>query len=271
MNDARHAWLATHPWLEPMARLHDLVEDAVARAPLRAPAVPLPAWAEEHATGVPLLRAAAGREVACAATGALAAVVERMASAEIGGKTGAACRELRQALAAPGALARAAAWIFWGSATGAPPPHLGLVRLLGWSALRRMLAAPLAEAAPLRSEERWGRPHCPTCGALPGLAHLAADQGGRERWLACGCCGTRWPWRRIGCPFCGNEAPDRLAVLEADGAVRLDVCEGCKGYLKTCVTDGEVDLFLADWPTLHLDLAARNHGFERVGASLYEL
>jgi FdhE protein len=292
MDAARQAWLAAHPWLAPLSQLHELVDEAVARAPLPAPAIPVDAWAPEHAAGVPLLQAAAGREVGEAAAAALGAVVDRIARAAVPGKTGIACQELHQALVAPGALERAAVWCFAltppspagaggeaagegarvaGSRLGAPPPHLGLARLLGWTALRRLLAATVAQAAPLRSAERWGHAHCPTCGARPGLAHLTEEEGARTRKLACGCCGTRWPWRRIGCPFCGNEAPDRLGVLEGDGAVRLDVCEGCKGYLKTCVTDGEAELFLADWPTLHLDLAARNHGFERIGASLYEL
>jgi FdhE protein len=272
MDAARQAWLASHRWLEPVARFQDLVDESIARGPLREVTLSAEAWADEHASGVPLLHAAAGREVAGPAAEALGALVERLAAADIPGKTGAACRALRAALSDPEALAREVERVVSGSAPGAPPPHAGLLRLLGWSALRRLLAATLASAAPLRAEERWGRAHCPTCGALPGLAHLATAEGNaRARALACGCCGTRWAYRRIGCPFCGNEAPDRLGILEAEGAVRLDVCEDCKGYVKTCVTDCEADLFLADWPTLHLDLAARHHGFKRVGASLYEI
>jgi FdhE protein len=271
MDAVRHAWLAAHPWLEPIARFQDLAEEAAARAPLDEVPVSLEAWAGEHAAGVPLLHAAAGRELVAAAAGALGAMAERMASADVRGRMGDACRELHEALAVPGALASASCWVVPGVGPGTPPPQLGLLRLLGFCALRRLLAPSLAAAAPLRAEERWGRVHCPTCGALPGLAQLASDTGARARSLACGCCGTRWACRRIGCPFCGNEAPDLLGVLEAEGAVRLDVCEACRGYLKTCVTDGAETLFLADWPTLHLDLAARNRGFKRLGASLYEV
>jgi FdhE protein len=271
MDALRHAWLAAHPWLEPIARFQDLVEEAALRAPLREAPVSLQAWESDHAEGVPLLHAAAGRDLAGVAAEALGAMAEWLAAAGVFGKMGVACRQLHEALSAPGALPGAAAWLVPGAGPGAPPPQLGLLRLLGWSALRRLLTPSLEAAAQLRAEERWGRAHCPTCGALPGLAHLAGDAGGRARSLACGCCGTRWGYRRIGCPFCGNEAPDLLGVLEAEGAVRLDVCEGCKGYVKTCVTEGAEALFLADWPTLHLDLAARNHGFRRVGASLYEV
>jgi FdhE protein len=271
MDAVRHAWLAAHPWLDALARFQDLVEEAAASVPRREVPVSLEAWAEEHAQGVPLLHAAAGRALAGAGAEALGAVAARMARADVRGKVGDACRELHAALAAPGALPRAAEWVVPGAAPGSPPPHLGLLRLLGFCALRPLLAPAIAAAAPLRAEERWGRAHCPTCGALPGLAHLASDAGARARSLACGCCGTRWPYRRLGCPFCGNEAPDRLGVLEAEGAVRLDVCEDCKGYVKTCLADGAEALLLEDWPTLHLDLAARSRGFKRVGASLYEV
>jgi FdhE protein len=271
MDAARQAWLAAHPWLAPLSRLHERVDEAVARAPMAAPPVSAEAWDDERAAGVPLLQSAAGRAIGDAAPGALAAVIEALASADVPGPIGAACRALRDAFADPRARAGTAAWIFEGTGPGAPPPHLGFARLVGWSTLRRLVSATLARTAPLRSEESWGHTHCPTCGARPGLARLADDGGARTRVLACGCCGTRWPWRRIGCPFCGNESLDRLGVLEADGAVRLDVCEGCRGYVKTCVGDGDAELLLADWPTLHLDLAARSHGLERMGASLYEL
>ena len=51
---------------------------------------------------------------------------------------------------------------------------------------------------------------------------------------------------------------DRLALLELEGpaGLRLDVCESCKGYLKTYTGQGQEALFLADWPTLVLDAMA---------------
>ena len=66
---------------------------------------------------------------------------------------------------------------------------------------------------------------------------------------------------------------DRLGLLQLDQepALRLDVCEECKGYLKTWTGAGDAELFLSDWSTLHLDVLARDRGFRRLGASLYEL
>jgi FdhE protein len=105
------------------------------------------------------------------------------------------------------------------------------------------------------------------------LAFLADEGGARARHLACGCCGTRWRYRRVACPFCESEDARQLGVLEIDRepSLRLDVCDGCKGYVKTYTGAGEEDFFLADWPTLHLDVLARDRGYERRGASLFAL
>ncbi len=147
------------------------------------------------------------------------------------------------------------------------------MRLLAWAAVRRALSAALRGAGAWCEPERWDRPVCPACGAPPSMAQLLPGEAARPRLLACGCCGTRWRWRRIGCPFCASETSDHLRVLVVDGqeALRIDACGTCGGYLKTYTGEGDEELFLADWPTLHLDLAALERGFRRMGASLYEL
>jgi len=154
-----------------------------------------------------------------------------------------------------------------------PSAHPGLLRFLAWTAVRRVLE-PVVEGSSRWSDgERWGRGYCPTCGAFPPSAQLAAEEAGRPRFLACGCCRTRWQFRRIGCPFCGNEAQEHLGILQVEGeeGLRIDVCGECRGYVKTYTDEGDEALFLADWPTLHLDVLAVQRGFERVGASLYQL
>jgi FdhE protein len=105
------------------------------------------------------------------------------------------------------------------------------------------------------------------------LAQLVASDEGRRRFLACCCCGTRWRYRRIGCPHCGIETAEDMGVLQVEGeeGLRIDVCNECRAYLKTYIGEGDEDLFLSDWPTLHLDLQATGLGYQRVGASLYEL
>ena len=110
-------------------------------------------------------------------------------------------------------------------------------------------------------------------GARPGLALLAPHEAGKRRLLACAVCGTRWSYRRLGCPFCGTEQPDRLDALEIEGeeGVRLDACRACGGYWKTVTADADAAFLLADWSTLHLDVLARERGLERKGASLFEV
>ncbi|PYY00055.1 MAG: hypothetical protein DMG64_17845 [Acidobacteria bacterium] len=80
------------------------------------------------------------------------------------------------------------------------------------------LPSPLIEAfRKWRDEERWLRSYCPTCGSLPSMAQLVGKEPGRRRFLSCGCCGTRWPYKRTGCPFCDSQSDHRLSVLAIEG------------------------------------------------------
>jgi FdhE protein len=102
---------------------------------------------------------------------------------------------------------------------------------------------------------------------------LSGVDPGRLRLLACGCCKTRWRYRRTGCPFCENEDDHRLSVVAVDGeaGLRIDYCEKCSGYLKTYDGEGSENVLLADWTSLHLDLIAGDRALKRLAVSLYEL
>jgi len=104
------------------------------------------------------------------------------------------------------------------------------------------------------------------------MAQLVVSDAGRKRLLACGGCRTRWEYRRTVCPFC-EEDPQRVASLkvQGEGRLRIDYCESCRGYLKTYDGQGDEGLLLADWTSLHLDLAADDRGLKRLAASLYDL
>jgi FdhE protein len=274
MSSARQNWLATHPYLATIARFQGIVDEAAGQGP--SARVEVPSWeryAGDQAAGVPLLASrSAGMDFSAAAAEALGDLTRRVAEAAPPGRMADACREIREALAGPEERVRAIEWIA-GGPEDPPWVHPGLLRFLAWTAARRVLA-PVVEGSGRWSDEgRWGRGYCPTCGALPLSAQLAPAETVRPRFLACGCCRTRWQFRRIGCPFCGTEAQDRLGILQVEGeeGLRIDVCNECRGYLKTYTDEGDEALFLADWPTLHLDVLAVRRGFERVGASLYEL
>ncbi len=273
MDADRQAWLAAHPYLGPIARFQRIVEEAA--APGVRPALPAPRWDsrdQDLATGVPLLRSAASPGFSAAAADELRDLVDRLASAPLPGGIANACQELREAIPrSPGAFSQAMSFIVEGGPAASAPVHPGLLRLLGWTALRRVLER--AECTTVREEGPLDRRECPVCGSLPVMAQLVPADGARQRFLACGCCGTRWRFTRIGCPFCGNGVPERLGILQVkeEERLRIDVCDDCGGYLKTYAGEGDEELFLADWSTLHLDLLARDRGLRRVGASLYEL
>jgi FdhE protein len=279
MSSQQEKWLEQHPYLAPIGKLVRTLQAAAAGAPAAA-APRLEAYARDAANGVPLLLSTdAAFDVATPGGEALARLVEGAAGAtlpeRLGQELGAIRERFRHEAGAPRA---AIEWLVLGGEAAAPaPPSPGLLRFLGWTALRPVLAPSVALHARWREERReetpWTKGYCPTCGALPALGQLVEEGVGRKRSLACGCCGDVWGWRRVGCPFCGNEAGDRLDALEVEAGepFRLDHCQECNGYVKTYTGRGAEDLYLADWTTLHLDALAKDRGYERKGASLYEL
>jgi FdhE protein len=108
---------------------------------------------------------------------------------------------------------------------------------------------------------------------MPAMAQLVGVDPGRRRLLSCGCCGTRWRYRRIGCPFCESANDHQLSALAIEGEkyLRIDYCQSCRAYLKTYDGEGSETFFLADWTSLHLDIIARDRGLKRLASSLYEL
>jgi FdhE protein len=270
MESAASRWLAAHPYLGPLARLNEALDGAGSAAAIEVP--PLDAYIVDYEAGVPLLRSAAAAVDVGAAAPAVAALAGAVADAEgVPEKLRADAAALRQRLRSDaGAASAALASAAQGDADALPAERRGLMWLLAWTALARSLAPAVEAFAAWRLPRPWTQPDCPTCGAPPLLAQLSGT-GYRERAFSCAPCRTRWGWKRIGCPHCGNESQSRLGLLELEGEpVRLDVCDACKGYLKTYTGSGDEAFFLADWTTLHLDLFARERGYERRGASLYE-
>ncbi len=105
------------------------------------------------------------------------------------------------------------------------------------------------------------------------MAQLVGTDLGRQRFLACGCCKTRWQYRRTRCPFCEDPDDHRLSVLavEGEGGLRIDYCESCRGYLKTYEGEGSESVLLADWTSIHLDAVATDRGLKRLAGSVYEI
>ena len=111
----------------------------------------------------------------------------------------------------------------------------------------------------------WSEGYCPICSREPKIGELKDEEG--RRYLFCSQCGLEWPYKRIKCPFCGNEDQQALAyfTIEDEEKYRVDVCNECKRYIKMVDlrnTKEEVNLDIEDIATLHLDILANDEGYE---------
>jgi FdhE protein len=270
----RDGWVEAHAYLRPVAQLCARVEHltAVVAAGEKGPDVP--AWddyEDELREGIPLLRSSAVAVDFEPAGRMTVSLVERAAAGSVDGKIVSEAAVLNAELRArPDAPRLVASWLLGEGMFDPPSP--GLLRYLGWTATSRYLSSLVDAFGRWRDEQRWHRTYCPTCGSPPAMGQLVGVDPGRQRFLSCGCCGSRWRYRRTQCPFCEHDA-QRLAVLAVQGeaGLRIDYCEACKGYLKTYDGQGDEAVQLLDWTSLHLDLVARDRGLERRAASLYEI
>jgi FdhE protein len=111
----------------------------------------------------------------------------------------------------------------------------------------------------------WSEGYCPICGQEPKIGEIKDEEG--FRYLFCNQCGYEWHFRRIKCPFCGNEEQQSLAyfTIEGEEKYRVDVCYVCKRYIKMVDfrnTEEEANLDVEDIATLHLDILANEEGYD---------
>jgi len=266
-------WLQAHSYLRPLADLSTQVDRAAAGIEVFDARIPdWEDYREDFLAGVPLLPSTAAA-VDLEPGGRMAgALLVRLASGTSSGKFAVETRALDTELRRETWSSRRITDFLRGDET-IKPPFPGLLRYLAWTATARFLRPVVNAFEGWREEERWLRSYCPTCGSLPTMAQLVGTDPGRLRLLSCGCCGTRWRYRRIGCPFCESENDHRLSTLAVEGEkyLRIDYCQSCGAYLKTYDGEGSETFFLADWTSLHLDVIACDRGLKRLTASLYTL
>jgi len=268
----RDAWLASHAYLQPLARLHARIDAALGEIATPKPRIPdWDEYAEDFSTGVPLLRSADAAIDLEPAGEMITALVARLAADRLGGPLADDIRGLDAELRCQaGASTRVVNWLLGDDAWS--PAFDGLLRCLGWIATARYLHPLIDAFGGWRDEDRWLRRYCPTCGSLPAMAQLLGIDNGRLRLLSCGCCGTRWRYGRTACPFCETDSQRLSAIaVRGESGLRIDYCESCRAYLKTYDGHGHEALLLADWTSLHLDVLAQERGLKREAASLYDL
>jgi FdhE protein len=265
------SWLEAHAYLRPVAELSAEVDRAAAATgTVQAPMPDWEGYRPEFLAGVTLLQSADAAIDLEPGGRAAAALIERLAQARSSGWLAAETRALHAELQREPRAGQCIVDLLLGDES-AVPLLPGLARYLGWAAMRRVLGPVVVAFNNWRDEERWRRRYCPTCGSLPAMAQLVGEEHGRQRFLSCGCCGTRWQFKRTCCPFCESDS-QRLesVVVEGESGLRIDHCASCGGYLKTYDGHGNESLLLSDWSSLHLDVLAADRGLKRLAASLYE-
>jgi len=264
-------WLETHSYLRPVADLSAEVDRASSAIEMLDARIPdFEDYRADYLAGVPLLSSAdAGVDLEPGGRMA-AALIARLAAGTSSEWLAAEARVLDTELRREGQPSGRIANYLQGDET-VTSPSPGLLRYLGWTAMRRFLSPVLSGFSAWRDQEQWLRRYCPACGSLPAMAQLIGADPGRMRLLSCGCCGTRWQFKRTGCPFCETNSQRLSSVtIEGEPFLRIDHCESCKGYLKTYDGQGNEALLLSDWSSLHLDQIAHDRGLKRLAASLYE-
>lgn len=269
----RDQWIATHPYLNDAADFHGFVESTVKQA--SSGHISVPSWREyasDFQAGVPVLRSASDSIDLDCLSQSIGAVLEKLISGavpqQVRDGSHALSAELRHT---PDALPRATAWLL--DRDSFQSLNAGLFWFVGWTVLAQHLTSLVTSLNEWRDEEQWLRNYCPVCGSLPAMAQIAGADTERVRLLSCGCCRCRWRYRRTGCPFC-EETDDRqlmAVVIEGERELRIDYCKACGGYIKTYIGNGNEDLLLADWSSVHLDLVANDRGLKRYARSLYDV
>ena len=142
---------------------------------------------------------------------------------------------------------------------------IDLVDLFLEESLRPALEKVAEKYGKIITEVGWTEGYCPICSKEPKIGEIREEEG--RRYLFCTQCGFEWRFRRIKCPFCGNEEQQTLAFFSIDGEekYRVDVCHECKRYIKIVdfrESKEEANLDVEDIATLHLDMLANEEGYD---------
>jgi FdhE protein len=145
--------------------------------------------------------------------------------------------------------------------------------------LASLIAMPMLQSCRRAWAERvptdWAYGYCPICGGWPALAEVRGLDGARH--LRCGCCGGDWRTEWLRCPFCGEGDHEKLGSLVSPDKLEretIEVCDGCRGYVKTVTTLSPIrpeHVVLQDLATLVLDIAALERGYRRPSAKRHEV
>ena len=151
------------------------------------------------------------------------------------------------------------------SSAGEDQDNFDLIDLFAEESLRPELEKVAEKYGAAVEKAGWSEGYCPICGKEPKIGEIRASEDGR-RYLFCNQCGYKWHFRRIKCPFCGNDEQHSLAYFAVEGEERhrVDVCNKCRRYIKIVElpkSSEELNLDVEDIATLHLDMIAYDEGY----------
>lgn len=109
---------------------------------------------------------------------------------------------------------------------------------------------------------QWQEGFCGVCGSLPDLG---VPEGANVR-LICLNCESCWLWPAGVCPFCQRQGEEVLIVETGQPKVLVQLCEGCRAYLKILRKRGDDGLYLPSQErilTIPLDIKLGERGFRQ--------
>jgi FdhE protein len=140
--------------------------------------------------------------------------------------------------------------------------------------LERWLLQPYHEYQATRNSVALGGDQavCPVCGERPQVGVLRGEGDGAKRSLICSLCSTEWDFRRLLCPNCGEEAPEKLPVYIAEEIpyIRVEACDTCHTYIKAVdlSKNGLAVPVVDELATVSLNLWAQEHGYTKLQVNL---
>ena len=113
---------------------------------------------------------------------------------------------------------------------------------------------------------------CPVCAGLPQMAILRQEGEGSSRSLLCSFCLCEWAFRRVVCPWCGEEDKEKLPRYSAEECnyVHVEACDSCHRYLKAVdmTINGHAVPLVDEAALAVLDVWATGRGYTKIRTNL---
>jgi FdhE protein len=141
----------------------------------------------------------------------------------------------------------------------------------------RVCLQPVAEHLQLQlpKDANYNHAVCPACGGLPQVAVLRPEGEGARRSLLCSFCLCEWAFRRVLCPWCGEEDKGKLPRYSAADCayVHVEACDTCQHYVKAVdmTINGHAVPVVDEVALAVLDVWANEHGYTKIRQNLLGL